>query len=359
MQGIAAAGIVSALPRHIARAASEREQAAEPTILTGTHFDLTIERLTTNITGKPAPVIAVNGSHPAPTLRWRQGDDVTLAVTNKLSESTSIHWHGIRTPPEMDGVPGLSFPGIAPGETFHYRIPVRQYGSYWYHSHSGFQEQIGHAGALIIDPEGCDFITSDRDHVVLLSDWTDVAPSSLAADFQSQIAGYTYLINGKPPRANWTALFEPGQRVRLRFINASAMTVFDVRIPDLKMSVVAADGNAIQPVAVDEFRFAPGETYDVIVQPDTSQAYAIFAQSVSRDGYALGTLAPKSDMHPEIPALDPAPGSPSSSAHKSSTSAAPTSGEMAGMDHGAMAESDAHRVTRITRWAPRISIIHL
>ena len=345
VQGIAATGIVSVLPCHFdgvasALALEKIAQAGEPAILTGTHFDLTVERLTTNITGQPAPVIAINGSHPGPTLRWRQGDDVTIAVTNKLKQSSSIHWHGIRCASEMDGVPGLSFAGIAPGETFHYRIPVRQSGTYWYHSHSGFQEQLGHAGALIIDPDGPDPIAYDRDYIVMLSDWSDENPDTIYANLLKGSGGsgknkpsaaaeaksgslspkmpsddladvgadvYTYLINGKPPRANWTALFEPGQRIRLRFINGSAMTYFDVRIPGLKMTVVAADGNAIVPVEVEEFRMATAECYDVIVEPAAARAYTIFVQPLSRGAYARGTLAPKLGMEAEIPPMDPMP----------------------------------------------------
>jgi FtsP/CotA-like multicopper oxidase with cupredoxin domain len=321
VQGIASAGIAAALPRHFTFAADSSARAFEPTILTGTHFDLTIEQLTTNITGRPAPVIAINGTHPGPTLRWRQGDDVSIAVTNKLAQSTSIHWHGIRCASEMDGVPGLSFAGIAPGETFHYRIPVRQSGTYWYHSHSGFEKQLGHAGALIIDPDGADPIAYDRDYVVILSDWSDENPNTIYANLLKGSAAeknvsdladvgadiYTYLINGKPPRSNWTALFEPGQRVRLRFINGSAMTYFDVRIPGLKMTVVAADGSAIAPIEVDEFRMATAECYDVIVEPAAERAYTIFVQPLSRGGYARGTLAPKLGMDAEILPMDPVP----------------------------------------------------
>ena len=326
--------MVAAFPRHLVTVRENSALAAEPTILTGTHFDLTIEQLTTNITGKPAPVIAINGSHPGPTLRWRQGDDVTIAVTNKLTQSSSIHWHGIRCASEMDGVPGLSFAGIAPGETFHYRIPVRQSGTYWYHSHSDFQEQLGHAGALIIDPDGPDPIAYDRDYIVMLSDWSDENPDTIYANLlkgggsgkskptsatdakpkmpSADLADvgadvYTYLINGKPPRANWTAVFEPGQRIRLRFINGSAMTYFDVRIPGLKMTVVAADGNAIAPVEVEEFRMATAECYDVIVEPAADRAYTIFVQPLSRGAYARGTLAPKMGMEAEVPPMDPVP----------------------------------------------------
>jgi CopA family copper-resistance protein len=271
-----------------------------------------------------------------------------------LKEPTSIHWHGVRTPSDMDGVPGLSFPGIAPGETFVYRFPVHQHGTYWYHSHSGFQEQTGHYGALIIDPKGGEAVQYDRDYVVMLSDWTDEDPETIFGNLKQQSdyynyhqrtvgtffsdvrkhglgatisdrlmwgrmnmsptdildvsgATYTYLVNGQPPSANWTALFQPRERVRLRFINGSSMTIFDVRIPGLPMTVVQTDGNDVEPVTVDEFRISVAETYDVIVQPQDGSAYTVFAQSIDRTGYARGTLAPRGGMNAPIPALDPRP----------------------------------------------------
>ncbi|HWY46915.1 MAG TPA: copper resistance system multicopper oxidase, partial [Bryobacteraceae bacterium] len=291
---------------------------------------------------------------PGPILHWREGETVTLSVTNRLPQEASIHWHGIRSPAGMDGVPGLSFRGIAPGETFVYRFPVRQNGTYWYHSHSRFQEQTGVYGSLIIEPRDKDPIEYDCDYVVLLSDWTDENPDTVYGNLRKQSAyynyhertvgtfvsdvkkkglratisdrlawgrtnmsptdiadvssaTYTYLLNGKAPSANWTALFEPGQRVRLRFINGSAMTIFDVRVPGLEMTVVQADGNAVQPVNVDEFRIGVAETYDVVVQPRTDSAYTIFAQAEDRGGYSRGTLAPKMGMTAEVPPMDPRP----------------------------------------------------
>jgi CopA family copper-resistance protein len=350
VQGVAAAGVVAAFDRPT----SGDKPDTEPAVLTGDRFDLVIESVPVNLTGKRSIATAINSSSPGPTLRWREGDTVTLTVTNRLTAPTSIHWHGIRCPAEMDGVPGLSFAGIAPNQTFVYRIPVLQNGTYWYHSHSRFQEQTGLVGALIIDPREKDPIDSERDYVMLLTDWTDTNPDTVFANlkkqsdyynYQKRTAGtffsdaranglnatisdrlawgranmsptdladvtsatYTYLINGKPPAANWTGLFEPGQRVRLRFINASAMTFFDIRIPGLKMDVVQADGNAVHPVRVDEFRFGPAETYDVIVQPTADLAYTIFAQPLSRSGFARGTLAPRLGMAADIPKQDPLP----------------------------------------------------
>ena len=345
--GTASAAAAAALP-------TPALSATPPAVLTGTQFALDIGYAMVNITGRQRLATVVNGQLPAPILRWREGDVVTLAVTNRLAEPTSIHWHGIRTPAEMDGVPGLSFPGIAPGETFTYRFAVPQHGTYWYHSHSGFQEQTGHYGALVVDPRDGYAQGFDRDYVVLLSDWSDEHPGAIlsnlkaqpdyynrrqrtAEDFAADIrrtglrdtladrlawgemrmnptdildvsgATYTYLINGQPPGANWTALFRPGERVRLRIINGSAMSIFDVRIPGLSMTVVQADGNDVAPVEVDEFRIGTAETYDVIVTPREDRAYTIFAQAADRSLYARGTLAPRAGMAGVIPPMDPAP----------------------------------------------------
>jgi CopA family copper-resistance protein len=327
---------------------------ASAPVLRGTDFQLEIGPAPITITGRPRVATAVNGQVPAPILRWREGDTVTLAVTNRLSEPTSIHWHGIRTPSPMDGVPGLSFAGIPPGQTFVYRFPVQQSGTYWYHSHSGFQEQTGVYGPLVIEPKMGYPQPFDRDYVVFLSDWSDTSPETIVSNlkfqsdyynFQQRTVGtffedvakngfaatvgdrlmwgqmrmsptdildvsgatYTYLINGDPPAANWTALFRFGERVRLRFINGSAMSIYDVRIPDLPMTVVQADGNDVAPVTVDEFRISVAETYDVIVQPKADRAYTIFAQVEDRTGYARGTLAPRSGMAAAIPPMDPRP----------------------------------------------------
>ena len=325
-----------------------------PALLSGTDFDLTIGNMPADFTGRMRPAVSVNGSIPGPTLRWREGTSVTLRVHNHLPVTSSIHWHGIILPFQMDGVPGISYPGIAAGDTFTARFQVKQSGTYWYHGHSHFQEQTGLYGAIIIDPAKPDPIGVDRDYVVMLNDWTDEDPDGLYAhlkkvsnyynygeptmqDFIADAsrqgvshalasrrmwnqmrmsprdlvdvtgATYTYLMNGNGPAGNWTALFRPGERVRLRFINGSSNSFFDVRIPGLNLSVIAADGQNVDPVEVDEFRIGTAEVYDVIVQPREDRAYTIFAQSMSRDGYARGTLAPRAGMQAEVPNLDPLP----------------------------------------------------
>ena len=320
--------------------------------LTGTDFDLRIGETPMNFTGNPKIAFTVNGSVPAPTLRWKEGDTVTLRVANTLDEDASVHWHGILLPANMDGVPGLSFHGIRPGETYVYRFRVRQSGTYWYHSHSGFQEQRGLYGPLVIDAREPELFAYDRDHVVMLTDWTDENPARVfqklkkrsdyynvhqrtVGDFFRDVrekglqaasadrkrwgemrmnptdladvsgATYTYLMNGVSPAGNWTGVFTPGERVRLRFINGSAMSYFDVRMPGLKMTVVAADGQHVHPVTVDEFRIATAETYDVIVEPSGQEAFTIFAQSMDRTGFAVGTLAVREGLRAPVPELDP------------------------------------------------------
>ncbi len=312
--------------------------------------DLVIARTPFAFGGRHGSAVTVNGTVPGPILRFREGEVVTLRVTNRLDQDSSIHWHGLLIPSEMDGVPGLSFAGIRPGETFTYRYQVRQSGTYWYHSHSSLQEQMGQYGPLILEPRGRDPVAYDREHVVVLSEWTFRDPHRVLAvmkkqsgffNFQQRTLGdffreakasgfrntweerkmwgemrmsptdildvtaaaYTYLVNGLPPDGNWTALFRPGERVRLRFINSSAASAFNVRIPGLPMIVVAADGQNVRPVAVDEFQIAIAETYDVIVQPKADQAYTIFAESMDRSGYGRGTLAPRPGMSAPVPAL--------------------------------------------------------
>ena len=335
-------------------AAAMKEEGAET--LRGTNFNLTIAEQAVNFTGAPRIATTINGSLPAPILRWREGDTVTLRVTNLLSETSSIHWHGIVLPSAMDGVPGIAngFAGIKPGESFTYRFPVRQHGTFWYHSHSGFQEQTGLYGPIIIDPKASEPFSYDREYVVMFSDWTDEDPTDVYrklkklshyynfnqrthADLMkdisekglsvtwneremwnqmrmsqrdlSDVTGYTYtfLSNGRTPADSWTGLFRKGEKVRLRFINGSAMTFFDVRIPGLKMTVVAADGQYIEPVSVDEFRMGVAETYDVIVEPKDDTAYTIFAQDIARSGYARGTLTPDLSLTAQVPELDPVP----------------------------------------------------
>jgi CopA family copper-resistance protein len=350
LQGVAAAGALLVLPYPLRNAVA----APRAPVLSGTEFQLEIGPVPMNVSGRPMTATGINGQIPAPILRCREGDTVTLAVTNRLSEPSSIHWHGVRTPSPMDGVPGLSFRGIPPGETFVYRFPVHQSGTYWYHSHSGFQEQTGVYGPLVIEPKGGYAQAFDRDYVVMLSDWTDESPETIVSNlkFQSNYynygqrtlgtflddaqrsglsetvadrldwgrmrmsptdildvsgATYTYLLNGQPPGANWTALFRPGERVRLRFINGSSMSIFDVRIDGLPMTVIQADGNDVMPVIADEFRISVAETYDVIVRPTGDRAYTIFAQAEDRTGYARGTLAPRTGMTGPIPPMDPRP----------------------------------------------------
>ena len=356
VQGLALGGVVagSGLWRASdALAAVPRTLAASE--LRGTDLSLAIGRSTVDFTGRARSAVTVNGSLPAPILRWREGDTVSIRVANTLAdEMTSIHWHGILLPSNMDGVPGLSFDGIAPGEAFQYRFQLRQSGTYWYHSHSMFQEQAGLYGALVIDPLEPPPYRFDREHVVLLSDWTDLDPAALyrrmkkmpmhdntyqrtVGDFMrdarrdglratladrgmwgrmrmtpsdlSDINAhtYTYLMNGTAPAGNWTGLFRSGEKVLLRFINGSAMTYFDVRIPGLKMTVVAADGQYIHPVSVDEFRIAVAETFDVIVEPSGQDAFTIFAQDMGRTGHACGTLAVRHGLQAPLPALDPRP----------------------------------------------------
>jgi len=349
VRDVAAAGAFSLAPWPLRTALAAPNRAP---VLNGTEFALAIEQVPLAINGRQAIATGVNGQVPAPILRWREGDTLTLAVTNRLSDPSSIHWHGIRTPSPMDGVPGLSFHGIAPGETFVYRFPVHQSGTYWYHSHTMFQEQTGLYGALVIEPRGGYAQPFDRDYVVLLSDWSFEPPEIIVSNlkFQSDYynygqrtlgtfvadaekkglaatvadrlewgkmrmsptdildvsgATYTYLINGQAPGANWTALFRPGERVRLRFINGSSMSIFDVRIDGLPMTVVQADGNDVQPVTVDAFRISVAETYDVIVQPKADRAYTLFVQPEDRSGYARGTLAPRPGMAAPIPPMDP------------------------------------------------------
>ena len=312
--------------------------------------DLVIARTPFGYGGRQGAAVTINGTVPGPILRFREGETATLRVTNRLDEDTSIHWHGILIPSEMDGVPGVSFPGIRAGQTFTYRFLVRQSGTYWYHSHSTLQEQQGMYAPLIMEPNQPDPVGYDREHVVVLSDWTFRDPHRVLAvlkkqsgffNFRQRTVGdffrdakhngfrqtlaeramwgrmrmnptdildvtgaeYTYLVNGLPPDGNWTALFRPGERVRLRFINSAAATNFNVRIPGLAMTVVAADGQNVQPVTVEEFQIAIAETYDVIVQPKAEQAYTVFAEAADRSGYGRGTLAPRVGMAAAVPAL--------------------------------------------------------
>ncbi|GAA3929096.1 copper resistance system multicopper oxidase [Litoribacillus peritrichatus] len=378
VKGLIAGGVIMGLTPLTSRvwAGSSEASIGHVPVLSGTEFDLVIGESVVNFTGVERKATTINGSIPAPTLRMREGETVTIRVTNHLKESTSIHWHGIILPYQMDGVPGISFPGIAPGETFTYTYKVEQNGTYWYHSHSGMQEITGMYGAIIIDPAEEDPVKFDSEHTILLSDWTDENPmdvfnklkvqgdfynfnqptvfdgvkqvvdQGLAATLndkamwnQMRMSSFdladlssetlTYLMNGTTPNGNWTGLFKRGERVRLRFINGASNSFYDVRIPGLKLQVVQCDGVNLEPVDVDEFRFGPGETYDCIVTP-THDVYSIFAQSMDRTGFASGTLATAAGLVAAIPAMDsPQP-----------LTMADMMGDMGGMDHGQMSMSD-------------------
>ena len=354
-----------------------------PLISWAGEYSLTVDRVTIDTGDFRKQGIGYNGASPGPILRFREGEDVTIHVTNNLDEPTSVHWHGLILPFQMDGVPGLSYPGIAPGETFTYRFPIKQAGTYWFHSHSGFQEPDGAYGAIVIEPQGREPFRYDREYVVQLTDkhphsgdrimrnlktsadyynrqqqtvgdfWRDSRERGLAATLNDRlmwgdmrmmssdiedVQGFTGLINGKGPEQNWTGLFKPGERVRLCLINSSAMTYFDVRLPGLKMTVVQADGNNVQPVTVDELRIGVAETYDVIVQPKEDRVYTLFAESMGRSGFARGTLAPREGMQGEIPELRPAP--LLTMADMGMAHAGMDHGDMAGMDHGSMNHGD-------------------
>jgi len=351
VKGIAAASLIGAVGSELNASAPKRPVDPKQTTLSGKEFFLEIGYTTVNLTGRPAVATTINGQIPGPTLIWREGDTVTIHVTNRLKVRSSIHWHGIILPFTMDGVPDISYKGIDPGETFTYRFKVRQHGTYWYHSHSGFQEQTGMYGAIVIKPRRKEPFRYDRDHVIVLSDWSDENPKNIyrklklssdyynynrrtVGDFFSEVKQkglgkafddrkmwnrmrmsdrdlsdvtgytYTYLMHGNNPSTQYKALFKKGERIRLRFINGAAMTIFDVRIPGLKMTVVAADGNHVKPVSVDEFRIGVAETYDVIVHPTSAKAYAIFAQSIERSGYALGSLTPSASKLAKAPKMD-------------------------------------------------------
>jgi CopA family copper-resistance protein len=339
-------------------------------------YDLVIDRQAVTVDGKSSQALTINGRLPGPTLHFKQGEDVTIKVTNRLHEDASMHWHGILLPALMDGVPGLNgYNAIKPGGTFTYHFPIRQAGTYWYHSHSGTQEQDGLYGSIVIDPVTPDYAQAQRDYVIMLSDFSQERGSSILGNLKTRpgyynrgkrtvgdfvrdarrdgvgatvsdrldwgqmrmdptdladVTGYTFLVNGMSAAQNWTGLFKPGERVRLRFVNASSMSYYDVRIPGLKMIVVQADGSGVEPVPVDEFRIAVAETYDVIVTPKDDKAYTIFAEPIDRSGFAKATLAPREGMTGEMPKRRP----------RAVLNMSDMSGSMAGMDHGSMAGMD-------------------
>ncbi len=381
------------LPLFIALCALAADAAAAERV-----YDLTIGEASVTVDGKAYDRLAINGTIPGPLLRFTEGDDAVIRVTNTLDEPTSLHWHGLKLPGLMDGVTGFNgYPGIAPGETFTYRFKIRQSGTYWYHSHTGLQEQDGIYAPLVIAPESGETVKTERDYVVMLSDihpergmrilrnlkvdpgyynygkrtlgdfFRDVDKKGLSAALKDRaewgemrmdptdladVTGYTYLINGHSAAANETLLFKPGEKVRLRFINGNAMSFMDVRIPGLKMIVIAADGSPVQPVPVDEFRMGIGETYDVVVIPDGDKAYTIFAESIDRSGYVRATLAPREGMSAEIPQMHPRallsmadmgamPGMDHGGGDMAGMDHGATGHDMAGMDHAAMGHDPA------------------
>lgn len=362
---------------------------------TATNFNLTVGRFPVRIDGRAGEAIGMNGTVPAPLLRFREGEEITLNVTNTLNEDTSVHWHGLLVPFQMDGVPGVTFPGIRPGETFTYKYAVPQSGTYWYHSHSGLQEPLGHYGPIIIDPAGTDPVQYDREYVLVLSDWSFMSPYRIFSELKkagdtlnyqkrtvpdflrdvqerglgaawadramwgemrmsprdiADVTGetYTYLINGHATSDNWNGVFNVGERIRLRIINASSMSMFNVRMPGLPMTIVAADGLNVQPVEVDEFQMGNAETYDVIIEPKEERAFAFVAESIDRSGQVVATFGPRPGMRAEAPALRSVPTltmrdmgmSHDSMGHDGMSGMPSGSGSMAGMDHGAMGGMD-------------------
>ena len=356
--------------------------AAPLATVSGNEIALSIGHAMLPVGGREGHAIGINGTSPGPIIRLKEGQNVRLAVTNALSEDSSIHWHGLLLPFQMDGVPGVSFPGIKPGQTYIYDFPVRQSGTYWYHSHSGMQEAMGMYGAIVIDPAGPDPVAYDREHVILLADWSFMHPHTILRKLKAQgghfnmqkqtlsglikgqdqsaaerrmwagmrmdptdisdVTGstYHYLVNGHDSGANWTGLFTPGERVRLRIINASAMTNFNVRLPGLPMTVVADDGQNVQPVEIDEFQIGIAETYDVIVEPKEDRAYGFIAEAIDRSGQVRATLAPKMGLIAPIPALRDRPLLTMKDMGMGEMDM--SGGDMAGMDHAAMGDAGGH-----------------
>ena len=384
--GTAGLGLSSLFPAWAQTGSHGLAAKSMPTVA-GNEIRLNIAETSFKVDGRTGHAIAINGTIPAPLIRLREGETVRLVVNNMLDEDTSIHWHGLIVPMQMDGVPGVSFPGIKANSTFVYEFPLKQAGTYWYHSHSGLQEQLGHYGPMIIDPAGRDPIAYDREHVVVLSDWSFLHPHTIFTRMKQEggffnrqkrtlmdrlgkadpmtaeeremfgrmrmdptdisdvtEAAYTFLINGHSPGENWTGLFRPGERVRLRIINAAAQTTFNLRIPGLRMTVVATDGIEIRPVVVDEFQIGNAETYDVIVQPE-NQAYTLVAESIDRSGMGHATLAPRLGMRAAVPPLRERPtlgmddmgmGSMGGMDHGAAPGSPAAAGAMPGMDHGSM-----------------------
>ena len=396
LAGGVALGLAEAFPAW-AQSGSHGLAAKGISTLSGDEIRLTVSESGFDLNGRTGHAITINGNIPAPLIRLREGQNIRLVVENLLDEDTSIHWHGLLVPFQMDGVPGISFPGIAPGETFVYDFPVLHSGTYWYHSHSGLQEQVGHYGPMIIDPAGADPVAYDREHVILLSDWSFLHPHQIFSRLKQEggffnrqketlfgrrseslsredrqmfarmrmdpsdiadvtEAAYTLLVNGHSPEENWTGLFTAGERVRLRIINAAAQTTFNVRIPGLPMRLVATDGVDMRPVEIDEFQIGNAETYDFIVEPQ-DRAYTIVAESIDRSAMARATLAPSMGMTAPVPPLRERPTlnmrdmgmggmDHGATGHGGTDHGAGTGGAggAAGMDHGDMDMRDESKV---------------
>jgi CopA family copper-resistance protein len=358
--------------------------------VSGATIDLTIGAGPRSVQGRRGPGIAVNGSVPGPLVRLTEGSPVRINVTNTLDADSSIHWHGLLVPFQFDGVPGVSFPGIKPGQTFTYDLPpIRQAGTYWWHSHSDLQEQAGHYGPIVIDPAAPDPVQADRDYVLLLSEFTSLMPHAIMDKLKKgegyfnyqkttwtddyplsgadrrmwakmrmmptdilDVTGsaYTYLANGFGPKEGMEFLFNPGERIRIRVINGSSMSFFNVRIPGATMHIVAADGQNVRPVPVEEFQIGTAETYDFIVEP-TGEAMTIVAESMDRSGMAVATLASRPGARAPVPALrDPplltmADMGMSGMAHGGMAGMQGGGGAMAGMDHSAMGHGNTDSAT--------------
>ena len=396
LAGGVALGLAEAFPAW-AQSGSHGLAAKGISTLSGDEIRLTVSESGFDLNGRTGHAITINGNIPAPLIRLREGQNIRLVVENLLDEDTSIHWHGLLVPFQMDGVPGISFPGIPARSTFVYEFPVRQSGTYWYHSHSGLQEQVGHYGPMIIDPAGADPVAYDREHVILLSDWSFLHPHQIFSRLKQEggffnrqketlfgrrseslsredrqmfarmrmdpsdiadvtEAAYTLLVNGHSPEENWTGLFTAGERVRLRIINAAAQTTFNVRIPGLPMRLVATDGVDMRPVEIDEFQIGNAETYDFIVEPQ-DRAYTIVAESIDRSAMARATLAPSMGMTAPVPPLRERPTlnmrdmgmggmDHGATGHGGTDHGAGTGGAggAAGMDHGDMDMRDESKV---------------
>jgi len=371
--------------------------------VSGRVIDLAVGQGAIEVAGRSGHAFAVNGSVPGPLVRLKEGEAVTLRVANHLAQDTSIHWHGLLLPFQFDGVPGVSFPGIKPGETFVYELPaLRQSGTYWWHSHSDLQEQAGHYGPIIIDPAGPDPVQADRDYVLLLSEFSPLHPHTIMAKLKkgeeyfnrqktswtddyrlsgsdrrmwagmrmmptdiADVTGstYTYLINGHAPEDSLEYLFSPGERVRLRIINGGAMSFFNIRIPGVRMSVVQADGKNVRPIEVDEFQIGTAETYDIVVEP-TAEAHTIVAEAMDRSGMAVATLTSRSGARAPVPSLrDPVlltmtdmghGGMDHSGGGHSNMGHAPSTG---GMDHGSMKMRDTSSVPPDVAVGPGVDMV--